>query len=312
MFDVCVLGSLNMDLVINVDRIPAIGETILANDLIKVPGGKGANQAVAAARLGSRVIMLGCIGKDDNGLILIENLNKDNIETSAIKVLEGVSTGIALITVDGMGNNTISVYPGANMKINLNYIEDLKSFIMNSKILVAQFEIPIKVTKRALEIAKIYGKTTILNPAPAIRIDEDLIKLSDIIVPNETETEIITGIRPDSDENIKKAGQSIIDKGAKFVIITLGSRGAALMDKDSFEIVKAYKVNAIDTTAAGDSFIGAISYFISKNESVDFEVLKKAVKFANKVSAIAVTKKGAQSSLPYLKEVHEIFGEEQR
>ncbi|KRQ86467.1 Ribokinase [Caloramator mitchellensis] len=310
MFDVCVLGSLNMDLVINVDKIPAVGETILANGFMKFPGGKGANQAVAAARLGSRVIMLGCVGKDDNGDILLNNLNRDDIDTSFIKRIDSAPTGIALITVDGAGNNTISVYPGANMKVDLDYIDNAKGFIESSKIVVAQFETPIEATKRAFRIAKKFGKKTILNPAPAKKIDEELIKLSDIIVPNETETEIITGILPESEDSIKEAGKILIEKGAEHVIITLGSKGAAIMDRINFDIVPAYKVNAVDTTAAGDSFIGAISYYLSKEQRIDFETLKSAVKFSNKVSAIAVTRKGAQSSLPYLKEVIEVFGEE--
>ncbi|SKA77757.1 ribokinase [Caloramator quimbayensis] len=309
MFDICVLGSLNMDLVINVEKIPAIGETILAQDFKKVPGGKGANQAVAAARLKNRVVMLGCVGNDDNGNILVENMKKDGIETKYIKTIKDIPTGIALITVDSLGNNTISVYAGANMNIKEDDIDSLKDVIINSNIIIAQFETPVETTIKAFKLAKEHGKITILNPAPARRIPNELIKLSDIIVPNETETEIITGINPADDEKIKTAAKSIIDKGAEFVIITLGSRGAAIVSKDNYEEIAAYKVDAVDTTAAGDSFIGGIASFLSK-KGLSFDILCSAVKFANKVSAIAVTRQGAQSSLPYLNEVYEKYGEE--
>jgi len=309
MFDICVLGSLNMDLVINVERIPSIGETILAKDFKKFPGGKGANQAVASARLGSNVVMLGCIGKDDNGCILIDNLKRDNINTRYIKVEEKMPTGIALITVDSKGNNIISVYPGANMAVDLSYVEGLKEVFKNSKIIISQFETPIDVTLKAFEFAKKEGKTTILNPAPAKKIDKDLISLSDIIIPNETETELITGINPKDEKDIKRAGEFLIKQGAKYVVITLGERGAAIISKENFVLVNAYKVDAVDTTAAGDSFIGAMASYLSKKD-LNFNTLYGAVKFANKVSAITVTKIGAQSSLPYLKEVFERFGEE--
>lgn len=309
MYDVCVVGSLNMDLVLSVDKIPSIGETILANGLKKIPGGKGANQAVAAARLGSKVVMLGCIGNDDNGKILIENLKKDEIDVNYIKVIDQAPTGIALITVDKKANNSITVVPGANMQIDVKDICNLDKVIEESKVVVAQFETPIETITKAFSIAKKNGKFTILNPAPAKEINEELISLSDVVIPNETETEVITGIDPKDDKSIKEAGQVLIKKGAKSVIITLGSRGAAVIDKDNFMIVDAYKVNAIDTTAAGDSFIGGVAFYLTKHGTYDYSSLCEAVKFANKVSAIAVTKEGAQSSLPYLKEVVERFGE---
>lgn len=309
MYDVCVVGSLNMDLVLSVDKIPSIGETILANDLKKIPGGKGANQAVASARLGSKVVMVGCVGNDDNGNILIENLKKDEIEVNYIKTIDEIPTGIALITVDKKANNSITVVPGANMQISVEDICNLDKVIEDSKLVVAQFETPIETITKAFNIAKEKGKFTILNPAPAKEINQELISLSDVIVPNETETQVITGIDPKDDTSIKEAGQVLIEKGAKNVIITLGSRGAAVIDKDNFMIIDAYKVDAVDTTAAGDSFIGGVAYYLTKHGRYDYNFLCDAVKFANKVSSIAVTKEGAQSSLPYLKEVVERFGE---
>lgn len=310
MFDVCVLGSLNMDLVINVDNIPKVGETVLANDFNKFPGGKGANQAVSAARLGAETVMIGAIGIDDNGNMLLNNLKADKIETKNIQIYKDVPTGVALITVDSNGNNIISVYPGANMKISEEDIINARDIIINSRILVAQFETPIDATIKAFELAKKNNVITILNPAPAKKIPKELLKLTDIIIPNESETYAITGIEPDSLENIKSAGEYFLDNDVMFVVITLGSKGAAIISRDSSQIIDAYRVNAVDTTAAGDSFIGGISYYLSNVDKLNFNVLKEAVKFANKVSSITVTKRGAQTSLPYINEVIEKYGED--
>lgn len=308
--NVCILGSINMDLVLRVDRMVKPGETILSKDFKKVPGGKGANQAVAAKRLGANVSFIGMVGMDDNGVELVKALKEDKIDTSHIKVDESNPTGMAIITVDDDGRNSIVVVPGANMKIDSQSIENAKDVIKESKLLIAQFETPAEATIEAFKIAKENGVTTILNPAPAKKIPEELLKLTDIIAPNETEAFELTDIKVDDDERIKEAAEKFIEKGVKFVIITLGERGAALVSEEKFTTVPAYKVKAVDTTAAGDSFIGALSSKLQNEENIDFEAIEKAIKFSNKVSSIVVQRQGAQPSLPCLEEVTKIYKEE--
>lgn len=305
---VCVLGSINMDLVIKVNEMPKEGETILSESFEKIAGGKGANQAVAARRCGNIVSMIGKIGKDDNGKILKGLLEEDSIDTNLIFEDENEPTGMAVITVNKNGNNSITVISGSNMTLNKDEIEKSKEIIENSDILISQFEVPEEVILEAFKIAKENNKITILNPAPAKKIDEELLKYTDIIIPNETEAELLTGIKVKDLESAKLAANGLLEKGVKFVIVTLGSKGAAVISKEDGQIVEAYKVKAIDTTAAGDSFIGGLSSKLDI-ESLSFENLLKAVKFANKVSSITVQRKGAQPSIARLEEVIEIYGE---
>lgn len=305
---VCVLGSINMDLVIKVNEMPKEGETILSESFEKIAGGKGANQAVAARRCGNIVSMIGKIGKDDNGKILKGLLEEDSIDTNLIFEDENEPTGMAVITVNKNGNNSITVISGSNMTLNKDEIEKSKEIIENSDILISQFEVPEEVILEAFKIAKENNKITILNPAPAKKIDEELLKYTDIIIPNETEAELLTGIKVNDLESAKLAANGLLEKGVKFVIVTLGSKGAAVISKECRQIVKAYKVKAIDTTAAGDSFIGGLSSKLDI-ENLSFENLLKAVKFANKVSSITVQRKGAQPSIAKLEEVIEIYGE---
>ena len=305
---VCVLGSINMDLVIKVNEMPKEGETILSESFEKIAGGKGANQAVAARRCGNIVSMIGKIGKDDNGKILKGLLEEDSIDTNLIFEDENEPTGMAVITVNKNGNNSITVISGSNMTLNKDEIEKSKEIIENSDILISQFEVPEEVILEAFKIAKENNKITILNPAPAKKIDEELLKYTDIIIPNETEAELLTGIKVNDLESAKLAANGLLEKGVKFVIVTLGSKGAAVISKEGGQIVEAYKVKAIDTTAAGDSFIGGLSSKLDI-ENLSFENLLKAVKFANKVSSITVQRKGAQPSIARLEEVIEIYGE---
>ena len=305
---VCVLGSINMDLVIKVNEMPKEGETILSESFEKIAGGKGANQAVAARRCGNIVSMIGKIGKDDNGKILKGLLEEDSIDTNLIFEDENEPTGMAVITVNKNGNNSITVISGSNMTLNKDEIEKSKEIIENSDILISQFEVPEEVILEAFKIAKENNKVTILNPAPAKKIDEELLKSTDIIIPNETEAELLTGIKVNDLESAKLAANGLLEKGVKFVIVTLGSKGAAVISKEDGRIVEAYKVKAIDTTAAGDSFIGGLSSKLDI-ENLSFENLLKAVKFANKVSSITVQRKGAQPSIARLEEVIEIYGE---
>lgn len=304
---VCILGSMNMDLVMKVKNLPQVGETILSQSFEKIPGGKGANQAVAAKISGANVSMIAKIGKDDNGKILKGELIKDNINVDCVFEDEKEATGMAMIMVNSTGNNSIIVVSGSNMTINESDIENSMNVIKDSDIIVSQFETPEEITLSVFEKAKEMGKTTILNPAPAKEINDDLLRVTDIIVPNETEAEELTGVKVENIDDAKKAGEIFLSKGVSFVIITLVSRGAAVIGKDFCEVVPAFKVNAVDTTAAGDSFIGGLSSKIDTN-NINKETLINAVTFGNKVSSIAVQRKGAQPSIPYLEEVIEVYG----
>lgn len=306
---VCILGSINMDIILNVKRMPAIGETIFGEDIKNAGGGKGANQAVASKRSGAEVFMVGKVGKDKNGEELTESLVNDNINVDYIFKDNTVPTGTAVITVSEEGNNSIIVVPGANMTITSEEMDKAKKAIDLCHMVIAQFETPIDITIEVFKYAKESGKITILNPAPAKNIPSELYKYTDVIIPNETEISELTGIKVENLEEAKLGADKFLEEGVKYVIVTLGEKGAALITKDKAEIIPAYKVNAVDTTAAGDSFIGGLS---SKLDVANFNYnsLKEAIIFGNKVSSIVVQKEGAQPSIPYLKDVIEIYGEE--
>lgn len=305
---ICVLGSMNMDIVLKVKNMPQVGETIMSKSMEKIAGGKGANQAVAAKRSGAEVYMIAKVGRDDNGVILTEELEKDNIDVRYVFKDNKEPTGMAIINVDDNGDNSIIVVSGANMAINSNEISSIEGAIEESNIVITQFETPMDMSIEAFKLAKKHDKLTILNPAPAREIDDELLKYTDIIIPNETEAELLTNIEVKDLYSGKRAAEEFFKKGVKCVIITLGEKGAAVITKENSEIVPAYKVEAIDTTAAGDSFIGALSSIIDA-ENLNFEDIKAAVKFGNKVSSIAVQRKGAQPSIPYLNEVLDIYKE---
>ena len=306
---VCVLGSMNMDMVLKVKNQPKEGETILAKSFEKIPGGKGANQAVAAKRSGAEVFMIAKIGKDDNGRYLKEKLEDDKIDTSFVFEDKKETTGMAIITINDKGDNSIVVVPGSNMTLTEYEIKAAYNKLTESDILIAQFETNEDITINAFKKAKELGKITILNPAPAKEIDDELLKVTDIIIPNETEAQLLTGVKVETLEDAQKAGNVFLEKGVKYSIITLGSKGAAVIGEDFCELVEAYKVNAIDTTAAGDSFIGGLSSKLDCS-NLTKENLIKSVRFGNRVSSIAVQRAGAQPSIPYLKEVVEIYGQE--
>lgn len=303
---VCVLGSMNMDLVLKISEMPKVGETILSKSFQKIAGGKGANQAVAAKRSGSEVFMISKIGKDENGTELKNKLIEDNIDVEYVFEDRTEPTGMALIMVNDNGNNSIIVNSGSNMTLDSYEIKSSEKVIKYSDILISQFETPEEITLEAFKMAKGYDKMTILNPAPAKEIDDELLEYTDLIIPNETEAEVLTGVKVKNLEDAKKAGKVFLEKGVKFVIITLGENGAALIGEDFCDVIPAYKVNAIDTTAAGDSFIGGLSSKLDVN-NIGRETLKESINFGNMVSSIAVQRKGAQPSIPYLKEVLETY-----
>ncbi len=300
---IVVLGSINMDLVTFCERSPRGGETLFGKEFRQIPGGKGANQAVAMGKLGADVIMLGKVGTEGMGEILLKSMEKDGVKTDRIEK-SSVTTGIAKIIVEENGQNRILVVPGANGDVDNTYIERNIETIKNSDILVCQLEIPIESVKYAFGKAKEMGKITVLNPAPAAHLDEEIIKNSDYIIPNETELEIITGIKTDTLEGVKEAAASLLQKGVKGLLITLGSKGSLYIDRDREIMTPAYKVKAIDTTAAGDSFIGGFVKGISQGMEIG-----QAIELGTKVAAISVTRVGAQTSLPTQEEVKNFRGE---
>ena len=294
---ICVIGSINMDLVVNVDEMPKKGQTLIGSNFKEVPGGKGANQAVAASRLGANVCMVGKVGSDGFGQNLLNQLKNNNVDTKYIQIEEGAS-GVALITVDKNAENAIVVSPGANFKLAQKDIDNCIDAIKESNVVVIQLETPIDTIKYALEKSKELGKFTILNPAPAVKLGDDIIKNVDLLTPNETELEILSGVSINNEEDILKAAQVMLEKGVKKLIVTLGSKGSLYIDKENKKFKKSYKVDAIDTTAAGDSYTGAIAVSLSQGKNVE-----DAIDFASRVGALCVTKEGAQTSLPTIEEV---------
>lgn len=302
MKNICVIGSLNMDLVVNVDAMPKPGQTIIGSNFKEVPGGKGANQAVAMARLNGNVSMIGKVGEDGFGQTLISSLKNDKVDTTYIQTAKG-STGVALITVDKNAQNSIVVSPGANFEVKEEDIDNNIKAIENSEIVVLQLETPLNTIKYALNKAKELNKYTILNPAPAVKLDDEIIKNVDLLTPNETELEIISGVSIETEEDIQKAAQIMIEKGVKELIVTLGSKGSLYINKEKSMFKKAYKVEAVDTTAAGDSYTGALAVALSQDKGI-----ADAMDFASKVGALSVLKEGAQSSLPTLEDVKNFRG----
>lgn len=294
---ILVIGSLNMDLVTETPLLPAIGETVLGSGFMTAFGGKGANQAVAAARLGGEVTLVGCVGNDMFGKDILAHLKKEHVNTDNIQVLDGSATGVATIVVH-QGNNSIIVTSGANFRLTTEMIDSVSSLIEESALLLMQFEIPQECVEHAIRIASRCGTKVLLNPAPARILPDSLFAQVDIITPNEIECEHLTGIPVRDIESAKKAAAVLLGKGLKQVIVTLGSNGAVLADGSGALHRAGYPVRALDTTAAGDSFTGALAVGLS--EGMD---IPSAVDFGCKVGALTVTKMGAQTSLPTREEV---------
>ena len=296
---ILVVGSLNVDMVMNVDHMPAEGETILCDGMTLVPGGKGANQACAAGRLGTDVAMLGAIGDDDYGALQLKSLSEAGVEVGGLLKKEGQNTGTAFITVNKSGNNSIVVVPGANSAFRPEDIAANRALIEQCEIMILQLEIPLDTVCYAAKLAKSLGKTVILDPAPVPEhFPEELYEYVDIVKPNETELGMLTGIA-EAQKHLTEAAQVLKARGVKNVLVTLGGDGVYINPESGEEIrIPACKVKAVDTTAAGDSFTAALAAMLLNGES-----LEAAAEFANRVSAIVVTRKGAQSSIPTIDEV---------
>lgn len=299
---VVVVGSSNMDLVARTPRIPVTGETLTGTDFFMVPGGKGANQAVAAAKLGTEVIFVARLGKDVFGAKSLDNFKSVHINTKHILQLDGVPSGIALIAIDENGRNSIIVVPGANGRLSPADVEKAQKDIAHAGAVVAQLEVPLNTIECAAELAEQNGVPFILDPAPARPLPPELLKRVDILKPNEIEAETLTGIKVADIDSAKKAAEALLAKGVKQVIITLGEKGFLLAAGGSMEFVEGYQVKAVDSTAAGDAFTGALAFGIAGGQS-----LLEAARYANAVAAISVTRLGAQPSMPTKKEVDDFL-----
>ena len=294
---VLVIGSLNMDFSVYVNKRPAAGETVLGEKMQLVPGGKGANQAYALGKMKTAVKMIGAVGSDSFGEMAIKNLQSVGVATDGIKKI-AAETGKAFIEIDSSGQNYITVIPGANFALTKEMLTEYEDFFSWADAVVMQLEIPIEVVAAAAKYCKAKGKMLILDPAPASKkIPAELLSLVDIAKPNETELAILTGKKTDTPSEIESAAMALYGKGVKNVLVTLGGSGTLLVNADGVQKFAAYKVKAVDTTAAGDCFLAAfISKFTGKNFS-------EAIDFGAKASAVAVTRRGAQSSIPTYDEV---------
>ena len=287
-----------MDLVVKSPRIPAVGETILGEDFIMTPGGKGANQAVAAAKLGAEVYFIAKLGEDVFAEQSLNNFKKEGVNTKYVIQTEEAPSGVALITVDDAGNNVIVVAPGANQMLSPEDVKKAKSSIVSSGALVTQLEIPLETVEFAAQSANDSAVPFILDPAPAQKLSPELLKIVDVLTPNETEAQILTDIEVKDEDSACTAVKKLLEYGVKSVILTMGAKGFLLADNNGMEFVPAIKVNAIDATAAGDAFTGSLAVGLAQGKT-----LADAALFANYVAALSVTKMGAQSSMPAREEV---------
>jgi ribokinase len=302
MSDVIVVGSLNTDLVVRTPRFPEPGETISGEDLQVIPGGKGANQAVAVARHGAQVSMLGRVGDDSFGDFLLDNLKENNVDFHHVQ-RDSSSTGTAMIIVDTNGQNSIILSAGANGNVSAADV-NTASF-PDFKLLLLQLEIPIPTVLAAAQLAHDSGCRVILNSAPARELPEELLRLVDFLILNEVELSLLTGINVHDNTSAEEAAKSLPGRGVKTVIVTLGSHGAVIVSDEQVTPVDTYNVQVVDTTAAGDAFIGGFAYSLLQDKS-----LEAAVRYACACGALATTKFGAQPSLPTKEEV-EVFVAEQ-
>lgn len=303
---IIVVGSLNMDLVVRMPKIPRPGETLLGGVFKTFPGGKGANQAVAAARLGVHVTMIGCIGNDSFGQEMRATLAKEGIDTTHILVHPDEATGVALIQVDAQGQNSIAVASGANFHLTSTNVEKAMQIIGEFNALVMPLETPLETIYTAASIAARKGAKVILNPAPAQILEKDLLQLVDVLLPNEYEIAFMTGMQLHSASDINYAAEKLLSLGPRNLIVTMGSQGAILFNEKKARptIIPAWQVQAVDSTAAGDCFVGALAVGLCEGKSIT-----AAAKFASAAAAISVTRIGAQPSLPYREEVDQFMRE---
>lgn len=292
--NVVALGSINVDTTYHVDHFPQPGETISAVSKSSVPGGKGANQAVAASRSGAKTAFIGAVGSDKEGAYMLESLADDHIDTRHIMTDELHGTGSAAITLDANGQNDIMVYGGANQAMTTDVLAGIDDVLEDADFLISQFETPQEVALDAFKQAKKHGVTTLLNPAPAHEILTELLKYTDVITHNESECALLTGIEITDEESMLKSADYFRERGVKHLLITLGSKGVFYSTPTAHGLVSAFKVKAVDTTAAGDTFLGALSSQLER----DLSNVDKAFVYAQRASSLTVQQMGAMPSIP--------------
>jgi len=295
---VVVIGSANVDFTVRVGRLPQLGETASGGEFYTSFGGKGANQAVAAHNAGAEVRFLAKVGSDHNGEAIIKNLEARGLTSEGILKEESGHSGVALIMVDRMGNNTIAVAPGSNLNLREEDIHGAESDISWGQVLLIQLEIPIPTVREALRLAKAHGLLTILNPAPARRLPEEIVALVDILTPNEIEAGALTGYMAEDLNEATRVASKLLESGVGHMIMTLGERGACWVQGDRVQVFPAFPVAAVDSTAAGDAFNGALALALAEERP-----MHEAIRFANAAGALTVTKRGAQDSLPTREEI---------
>jgi ribokinase len=304
---ILVVGSSNTDLIIKVPEIPRPGETLLGGEFQTFQGGKGANQAVAAARGGGDVVFIASVGNDNYGTDSIKGYKLDNINTENIKICKNIPSGIAMITIAESGENAIAVASGANAELKPEDLDEAEEAFHEAEYMLVQLETPLDTVQKAVEICAEFETKVILNPAPATELPDEIISRIDIITPNETEAERLTGVKVQDEKDARKASEELHNRGINTVIITLGSQGAFLSDRITgvSKTVPGFKVGATDTTAAGDVFNGQLAVALAEGLS-----LEDAIRQAHAAAALSVQKLGAQSSIPRREET-DYFLEEQ-
>jgi ribokinase len=297
---IVVVGSMNMDLVVEVPMIPKPGETVLGKNFATFPGGKGANQAVAAARLGAKVSLIGCVGQDAFGDQLLASAKADGIDVSHVGRDDSAATGVAMITVDKQGQNSIAVASGANFSLTADHVREAWGALEAIDILVMPLETPLETIAIAVDLAHQSGVTVVLNPAPAQSLSKQILAKIDVLVPNEPETAQLTNMSISTAVERGEAANLLLALGVGNVVLTLGSKGALVLDGKTKQLtdVPTNQVKVVDTTAAGDAFVAALAVGLGEGKT-----LTEAAKFANAVGALAVTKAGAQPSMPLRDEV---------
>jgi len=299
---VLIVGSLNIDLVTYLEKMPEPGETVVGDRFESFPGGKGLNQAVAAARAGGDVTMVGVLGNDSNSNLLKQVMLDEKINSDHVREIAGVC-GTAIIEVDKLGRNRIIVIAGANSELKANDLKlEILTKIKNRKVLLSQLESPLSELVSIFQVAKSNDFFTILNPAPARKLEAKFIQLIDLLIPNQFEAEFLTGIKVADSDSAIFAGKKLISQGVKSVLITLGEEGSMLVTKESSELFQSFKVKAVDTTAAGDAFCGAIAVALSE----EFD-LKTAIRFASAAGALSVQFEGATTSMPTRQEIEKLI-----
>lgn len=299
-----VLGSINVDHIMNIAQFPAPGETVIGKQYQTAFGGKGANQAVACGRSGADITFIACVGDDAIGAEILAQLQRDRIHTAAVSVVPEAATGVAMIFVNEDGENVIGINAGANAALTPAHFAPYKGLVEQSDALLMQLESPLETVIAAAQAAKNHQTRVILNPAPARELPDSLLKLVDVITPNETEAEKLTGISVSDETGAARAAQVLHDKGIGQVLITLGSRGVWLSVNGEGRRIPGFKVNAVDTIAAGDTFNGAYVTALLEGKPAD-----EAVRFAHAAAAIAVTRRGAQPSVPWRREIDAFLAE---